>query len=105
MSREALPRALPAHTVVETRERGWHLFKNGDLLNAAEDAAFDGLETRSRGSKSGALATGPPKAQSRCRRCGSNCTRQLYRSRNTDPLTKRSTVVGQFSKSVRRDRK
>jgi hypothetical protein len=36
-----LARALPAHTVVESRERGWHLFKNGDLLNAAEDAAFD----------------------------------------------------------------
>ena len=45
MSREALPRALPAHTVVESRERGWHLFKNGDLLNAAEDAAFDVLVT------------------------------------------------------------
>jgi hypothetical protein len=40
-----LARALPAHTVVESRERGWHLFKNGDLLNAAEDAAFDVLVT------------------------------------------------------------
>jgi hypothetical protein len=36
-----LARALSAHTVVESRERGWHLFKNGELLKAAEDAAFD----------------------------------------------------------------
>ena len=36
-----LARALPAHTIVESRERGWHLLKNGDLLKAAEDAAFD----------------------------------------------------------------
>jgi hypothetical protein len=36
-----LSRALPAHTVVESRERGWHLLKNGDLLKAAEDATFD----------------------------------------------------------------
>lgn len=36
-----LARALAAHTVVEARERGWHLLKNGDLLQAAEDAAFD----------------------------------------------------------------
>lgn len=36
-----LARALLAHTVTETRERGWHLLKNGDLLKAAEDAAFD----------------------------------------------------------------
>jgi len=40
-----LARALPTHTVVESRERGWHLFKNGDLLNAAEGAAFDLLVT------------------------------------------------------------
>jgi hypothetical protein len=40
-----LARALSAHAVVESRERGWHLFKNGDLLNAAEDAAFDVLVT------------------------------------------------------------
>ena len=33
--------ALAAHTVIEARERGWHLLKNGDLLQAAEDAAFD----------------------------------------------------------------
>jgi hypothetical protein len=36
-----LARALAAHTVTEARERGWHLLKNGDLLTAAEDAAFD----------------------------------------------------------------
>jgi len=36
-----LARALPAHTVIESRERGWHCLKNGDLLKAAEDAAFD----------------------------------------------------------------
>jgi hypothetical protein len=32
---------VPAHTVTEARDRGWHLLKNGDLLKAAEDAAFD----------------------------------------------------------------
>ena len=36
-----LARALASQTVVEARERGWHLLKNGDLLKAAEDAAFD----------------------------------------------------------------
>ena len=36
-----LARALHAHTVIESRERGWHLLKNGELLKAAEDAAFD----------------------------------------------------------------
>ena len=36
---------LTAHTIVEARARGWHLFKNGDLLKAAEDAAFDVLVT------------------------------------------------------------
>lgn len=36
-----LAKALHAHTVVESRERGWHLLKNGDLLRAAEEAAFD----------------------------------------------------------------
>ena len=40
-----LARALTAHTVVEARTRGWHLFKNGDLLQAPEDAAFDVLLT------------------------------------------------------------
>ena len=32
---------LSAHKVVEARARGWHPFKNGDLLKAAEDAGFD----------------------------------------------------------------
>jgi len=36
-----LARAFPGHTVVESRGRGWHLLKNGDLLKAAEGAAFD----------------------------------------------------------------
>jgi hypothetical protein len=27
--------------VIESREREWHLLKNGDLLKAAEEAAFD----------------------------------------------------------------
>ena len=36
-----LAKALHAHVVIESRERGWHLLKNGDLLKAAEDAAFD----------------------------------------------------------------
>jgi hypothetical protein len=44
-----LARALTSHTVVGSRERGWHLFKNGDLLNAAEDAAFDVLITSDKG--------------------------------------------------------
>jgi hypothetical protein len=46
-----LARALSAHTVVEARARGWHLFKNGDLLNAAEDAAFDVMVTSDKGIK------------------------------------------------------
>jgi hypothetical protein len=45
ISREASPRSLNAHTVVEARARGWHLFKNGDLLQAAEGAAFDVIVT------------------------------------------------------------
>ena len=36
-----LARSLIAHTVVEAREQGWHLLKNGDLLRVAEEAAFD----------------------------------------------------------------
>lgn len=46
-----LARALSAHTVVEARARGWHLFKNGDLLDAAEDAAFDVMVTSDKGIK------------------------------------------------------
>jgi hypothetical protein len=32
-----LARTLKAHTVVEARARSWHLLKNGELLQAAED--------------------------------------------------------------------
>jgi len=46
-----LARALAAHTVVEARTRGWHLFKNGDLLQAAEDAGFDVMVTSDKGIK------------------------------------------------------
>jgi len=40
-----LARALKRHTVVEARARNWHLLKNGELLQAAESAAFDVLLT------------------------------------------------------------
>jgi hypothetical protein len=46
-----LARTLKAHTVVEARARGWHLLKNGELLQAAEDAAFDVLVTSDKGIK------------------------------------------------------
>lgn len=36
---------MKAHTVVEARARSWHALKNGELLRAAEDAAFDVLLT------------------------------------------------------------
>jgi len=40
-----LANALRSHTVVEARARGWHRYKNGELLKAAEEAAFDVLVT------------------------------------------------------------
>ncbi len=40
-----LARALIGHSVIEARARGWHLLKNGELLNAAEDAKFDVMVT------------------------------------------------------------
>jgi predicted nuclease of predicted toxin-antitoxin system len=40
-----LARALNSHTVVEARARDWHRLKNGELLNAAEAAAFEVLVT------------------------------------------------------------
>lgn len=43
-----LARVLQTHAVIESRERGWHLLKNGDLLKAAEDAAFDVFITSDR---------------------------------------------------------
>ncbi len=36
-----LARALPGHTVIAAKARGWDRFNNGDLLKAAEEAAFD----------------------------------------------------------------
>ncbi len=44
-----LARALKAHVVVEARARGWHTYKNGDLLDAAEIAAFDVMVTSDQG--------------------------------------------------------
>ena len=40
-----LTRSLKAHTIVEARARGWERYKNGELLNAAEEAGFDVLVT------------------------------------------------------------
>jgi hypothetical protein len=40
-----LVRALIGHTVTEARERGWASFKNGELLDAAEQSGFDVLIT------------------------------------------------------------
>ena len=45
MSREALPGRSPLIRLLNRASEGWHLFKNGYLLNAAEDAAFDVLVT------------------------------------------------------------
>ena len=38
-----LTRTLKTHTVIEARARNWHFLKNGELQQAAEDAAFDVL--------------------------------------------------------------
>ena len=46
-----LARALKDHTVIEARARNWHLLKNGELLQAAEDAAFDVMVTSDKGIK------------------------------------------------------
>src|SRR5437867_3908341 len=40
-----LARALPGHKVTEAKARGWDRLNNGDLLNVAEEAAFDLLVT------------------------------------------------------------
>jgi hypothetical protein len=40
-----LARALPGHTVTEAKARGWDRLNNGDLLDVAEEAAFDLLLT------------------------------------------------------------
>ena len=46
-----LARTLKGHTVVEARARNWHMLKNGELLEAAEAAAFDVLVTSDKGIK------------------------------------------------------
>ena len=40
-----IARALPGHTVITARARGWDWLNNGALLKAAEDAAVDLLLT------------------------------------------------------------
>lgn len=40
-----LARALPGHTVIAAKARGWDELNNGDLLRVAEEAAFDLLLT------------------------------------------------------------
>ena len=42
-------RALPGHTVVTARARGWDRLTNGALLKVAEEAAIDLLFTTDRG--------------------------------------------------------
>ncbi|MGO9337097.1 MAG: hypothetical protein ACLPY1_06270 [Terracidiphilus sp.] len=42
---KGLIRALPGHTIVTAQSRGWDRFSNGELLNAAEEAALDLLLT------------------------------------------------------------
>ena len=37
--------ALTPHMVTETRERGWSALKNGELLDAAEEAGFNVIVT------------------------------------------------------------
>ena len=43
-----LARALPGHTVITAKARGWDRLSNGALLNAAEAAAIDLLLTTDR---------------------------------------------------------
>ena len=40
-----LARALPEHTVITAKARGWDRLSNGDLLRFAEEAGFDLLLT------------------------------------------------------------
>jgi hypothetical protein len=40
-----LARRLPGHTVTEAKARGWDRLNNGDLLEVAEEAAFELLIT------------------------------------------------------------
>jgi hypothetical protein len=40
-----LARELPEHRVITAKDKGWDQLNNGDLLKAAEEAAFDLLLT------------------------------------------------------------
>jgi hypothetical protein len=40
-----LARALPEHTVIAAKAKGWDRLNNGDLLKGAEEAEFDLLLT------------------------------------------------------------
>lgn len=40
-----MARALSGHSVTEAKARGWDRLNNGDLVKAAEEAAFDLLLT------------------------------------------------------------
>ena len=40
-----LARHLSGHTVEESRSRGWEELKNGELIDAAEQAGFDLIVT------------------------------------------------------------
>ena len=42
-------RALPGHTIITARARGWDTLDNGALLNAAEAAGVEVLLTTDRG--------------------------------------------------------
>jgi hypothetical protein len=45
---KGLARALPGHTIITARARGWDRLSNGALLNAAEESAVDLLVTTDR---------------------------------------------------------
>jgi hypothetical protein len=42
---QGLARALPGHTVIAAKARGWDRLNNGELLRVAEEAAFELLLT------------------------------------------------------------
>lgn len=43
-----LARTLNTHVAVEARARSWHPLKNGELLKAADESAFDVIVTSDR---------------------------------------------------------
>ena len=45
---KGLARALSGHTIITAQARGWDKLNNGELLNAAEEAALDLLLTTDR---------------------------------------------------------